>query len=279
MHVADADVKRFQDILDEWLLHGQSLQERYPSWLTSILSCSLSSVWKKLGGNQRADFSELLLHDQKYARHLDEQWQVELLSTFFGNRSFISVKPVHEQIYESYYQNARLPNDVRAKLGGSLAMKRGMFSGRTPEEIHQYFNKCSEATYKRDSKKLMSRFFSQTMNLETHIKLLTATYVEKNSGAFFDNYWENLLELFLNQERTLEFVNVLSFWFDKSFDVFSGKPYLPHLFFLYLPEFFDIAKNERRYKQRIQSVKNQAAQKSWYKYLAPYIEKKSFLGR
>ena len=155
-------------------------------------------------------------------------------------------------------------------------MRRGKFSAQSPEEINLYMQKSSRETYRQDITSLFSLFFKEKEKItsDTHLAMLKSTYIEKNSDIFFETYWKYLLEIFKKREKALSMIGILSFWFDQSIKELSTLPYISQLFFLYLPDFFTLILNDREAKRQLENVTRQAANKPWYKYISPYVEKK-----
>jgi hypothetical protein len=115
----------------------------------------------------------------------------------------------------------------------------------------------------------ISKLFEKGRIREMHLSILMRTYQRHSPEQFWEVYKERLIQLLLghNAEHVLE---LLSFWFDESFNVFGFKPYIAQCFFIGLPQVFDLARKEneadlRKTSQKIAAhVMQVNSHCSWY---------------
>jgi hypothetical protein len=207
------------------------------------------------------------------------------VSIYFTSTSFQILEQVPLKLYEKYLTHPVLNPDQRAIIGGSLAMTTGRFYEGTPLDIQRFLSRVDPKTYEIEARRLIERFFLQKIRLETHIDLLQSTYVGKYESTFWQLYWTSFKLLMLDQARLNEFINLLSFWFDESLQVFSDTPYVGQGFFLQLPMVIDEARNDKSFSRVASLITNNAVNRPWYYLVDQYFTGKKtggllgFLGK
>ena len=154
-------------------------------------------------------------------------------------------------------------------------MTTGQFYENSGPLIKQHLSKLDQKSYEAEAGKLIGRFFQRKIILETHLELLRATYVKEFDAIFWDLYWKHFKSLFNDKARVQEFINLLSFWFDDSLQVFSDTPYLGQSFFLKLPVFIDEIRKDKGFDRIIHTMDNQASKFGWYPLLQQILIEKS----
>lgn len=252
-----------------------------PSLIVSIVSTGFDTAWLVVPEGQRDKLAEATLSNPKIMAYLDSHWINTLVSTYFPKLNFQILGQVPLKLYEKYYIHAGLDPDQRAVIGGSLAMTTGRFYEKATSDIQLYLSKVDSATYDAEAKKLIERFFKQGIRLETHIELLRATYVRKHESLFWDIYWPNFKSLMFDQNRSIEFINLLSFWFNNSLQVFSDTPYIGQSFFLELPMVLEDASNDKSFGRVAGLINQRASNQPWYPLIDQYLtgkKKRRLLG-
>jgi hypothetical protein len=249
--------------------------------IISIISTGLDTSWSFLPEGQRGKLAEAILSNPKIMAYLDNLWINKLVSTYFPNRNFQILGQVSLKLYEENYSHPGLTPDQRAIIGGSLAMTTGRFYEKATSDIQLYLSKVDSATYEAEAKKLIERFFKQGIRLETHIDLLHSTYVRKYESAFWDLYWPNFKLLMFDLNRSIEFINLLSFWFNNSMQVFSDTPYIGQSFFLELPMVLEEARNDKSFSRVAGLINERASNQPWYSLIDQFFtgkKKRRLLG-
>lgn len=107
----------------------------------------------------------------------------------------------------------------------------------------------------------ISRLFDKKGALTSHEHDLPQIYTSERKALFWDYYWKQFIHSLLTQspEHTLD---LLSFWFDNSFDSFGTTPYVAQEFFLGLPDALEATRKERGYKEMSYRI-DEKARKLW----------------
>jgi hypothetical protein len=234
------------------------------SKIIAIVSKGLDTAWSIVPQGNREKFSESILSNPVIEPHLNNEWNNKLVSTYFPERNFHILGRVPFKLYEQYYTHSILNPKQRAIIGGSLAMTTGRFYRKSVADINSYLSKMDTTTYENESKKLMESFFARALRLDTHIELLRTTFVRKHQNTFWDLYWSNFKSLMLDMNRSKEFINLLTFWFDDSFQVFSDLPYVGQGFFLELPMVMEEARKEKSFSRIANQINREAKNQPWY---------------
>jgi hypothetical protein len=110
---------------------------------------------------------------------------------------------------------------------------------------------------------------------ERHLGAFKSTYNKRSPEQFWEAYKDHFIQVFLagNAQRIIE---LLSFWFDQSFDTLGQEPYLTQSFLIGLPQLFELAHKEHEAKfhkmsQQLHRYATQSSPPHWHFLVARYL--------
>jgi hypothetical protein len=270
-----AGLRGFMPQLETWIKHAQDT----PGIQSTLVSLGLETFWPTLQEDQKNTLAERMLSSDLLSPHIDDSWQSNLLASYLRGVKLRVLDPQVFHLYEKHYTHPGLDLRQQALIGGALAMTTGKFQGRSIPELQRWLASLAEPGYRAEAEKLIQRFFARDSGIDAHVGMLQATYLHRYSDTFWELYWAHFRDLLLDTSRTMEFVELLAFWFDKSPGMFSGLPYLVQGFFLQLPAMLQEAKEAKAtakdFQKAAQRINLQAAQEPWYPLIDQFfVEKK-----
>jgi hypothetical protein len=253
--------------LEEWIDHTTD----YSSDQTLIVTQGLDAIWKSLPPERRIKTSEVILLNPKILQQLNQVWVSKLLLDYFSLSSFQNLGQSSQTLFEKYINWPNLSIEQRGMIGGSLAVSTGKFLEKTVPDIRMFLSRLDAASYEKEAGKLIWRFFSKGMTVDTHLEMLQATYVQQYEAIFWNVYWNYFKQLVLDYHRSKDFVSLLSFWFDDSFGIFSELPYLGQSFFLELSSVLEDLQKEKEFERSAHLVVLEAAKLPWFNLVEQYF--------
>ena len=150
-------------------------------------------------------------------------------------------------------------------------MTKGKFREQAVPEIRNWLSKLDHSQYKQEAQKLIVRFFSNKVTLDSHMEMLQATYNRQHQAEFWDIYWTNFKNMLLDKDNVSRAIDMLSFWFDEALPVFGDQPYLGPSFFMQLPSVLDELCQEKAFRPLAERLAKESAKLPWYVLLEPYL--------
>jgi hypothetical protein len=263
--------------LHEWA----SYLTRYPDYEGATLASGVEKMLSAYSGMQRAQIVHQVLADDDVTSKLDGGLAGRLLSNFFASLSLQVLTPPLMALYEKYVDIEGLSADQRAIIRGCLAVTTQKIDQSTVDATRARLQRVDQTAYEVEVVKWMDRFFDRKVTFDEHLKMLSATYVQRYSDCFWALYWERLTKVALDRSRTADFIATLGFWFDHGLNHFVGQPYLAQEFFMGLPEVLEDLRSQRAYGGVSHAIEDQAARQPWHLALQTYLKaskKKGLLG-
>jgi hypothetical protein len=250
-----------------------------PSQRRNLLNQAIDAVW--FGGDMSSlsTIAEECLMDQGFLQALTEQNLSLILKSYFPEYGFRTLTSEQLVLFTRFVVHTSLSANQKAVIGGSYAMNTGSFLTNSPKIINDYLEKLSEERYREEVEKLISRFFRSSVELSSHLELLSAAYIYRYEGIFWEVYWDQFVALLLYPARASDFVNLMNFWFDQSFTVFAETPYIGQQFFLQLPEVISSASEKKKeFREATFVIMAKARQYNWYKLVSAQFEPQKKIG-
>ena len=92
----------------------------------------------------------------------------------------------------------------------------------------------------------ISSLLAQGTICEQHIQNIPTLCRNSSREAFWSAYQEHLVQILTGKANNVDhIVEILSFWFDQSFNYLGREPYIAQEFFIKLFQIFDVARKER----------------------------------
>lgn len=138
--------------------------------------------------------------------------------------------------------------------------------------------KGEEETTERQFKEALAALFTKDALREQHQAKLRYLYAQQSRESFWVAYREQIVLLLLAGDVD-SLMECFSFWFENSFDVLGGEPYIAQSFFIGLPQILELARKThsgafRKTAQQIEA-RNKAAPEGprygWYPLVQPYF--------
>ncbi len=87
----------------------------------------------------------------------------------------------------------------------------------------------------------------------SHRQYLPALYTLQQRDQFWSAYWEGFIEVLVSRDADYA-LELLSFWFDDSFEALQDATFVVHDFFLNLREILEVTRKERGFSETAQQV-------------------------
>lgn len=265
--VRDTHLPQLGSLFEAWVSHAMAIGIP-PS---AIIPKAVALVWPQPDREANYVVAEQLLSFPLTVDQLSEKLSGELALAYFSNREIQSLCGRALALAEGFAFHEDLTGDVRAILGGSLAMTKGEFTEQAVREISNRFARLDSSKYHEEAGKLIRRFFENDVSATAHVDMLQATYVSRHESVFWELYWECFSALVLRRERASQAIQIISFWFEESLAVFSGKPYLGPCFFLQLPSVLADLSKKKEFQFFAQTLEANSAKLPWSGLIKPYI--------
>lgn len=265
--VRSVSLDRLLPLLETWLLH---IEEWPLSQTKEVMTQAVNLIWPMVETSKQFSLSGELLAS-RLLDYLDEPLVNTFVSTYFSRFQLGLLDSRVHDLVDRFVDHAALSSDQRAILEGSLAMTKGKFREQAVPEIRNWLSKLDHSQYKQEAQKLIVRFFSNKVTLDSHMEMLQATYNRQHQAEFWDIYWTNFKNMLLDKDNVSRAIDMLSFWFDEALPVFGDQPYLGPSFFMQLPSVLDELCQEKAFRPLAERLAKESAKLPWYVLLEPYL--------
>ena len=111
----------------------------------------------------------------------------------------------------------------------------------------------------------VAALFGRKQIKASHIQYLPALYSLQQREQFWSAYWEGFSGVLVSRDADYA-LELLSFWFDDSFEDLERVPHVVHDFFLSLREVLEVVRKERGFPETAQQVHTRVARQRplWY---------------
>ena len=245
--------------IEEWDDHVKRRQYK-PEFITYALNQLRNSC------NQQ---QRVVLADQVLSSHRLAPLSPEAEGIFVQDMmSMVSLSKFSEQnvdLYNKYQDYEALPNEKKVVLRGILAMQSGYLDEEAVLQLRQHFGNVTENVYHAETKRFIADFCNARKDIarKHHLYMLNALFTWKYPDTFWQLYTEMLLSKLIDPRMTIQFIELLSFWFRVLPEELKPK-YVVQDFFFRLPSVLEQAKNEQRSAKGLREFHIQAAKKEWY---------------
>jgi GTPase-associated protein 1, N-terminal domain type 2/GTPase-associated protein 1, middle domain len=265
--VREAHFPQLGSLFETWVAHAMAIGTAP----RALIPKAVALVWPQPDKETNYVVAEQLLSFPLTVDQLGEKLSGELALAYFSNLEIQSLSGRALALAEHFALHEDLTADVRAILGGSLAMTKGKFTEQAIREIPYRFARLDSSKYHEEAGKLIRRFFENDVSVTAHVDMLQATYVSPHQSVFWDLYWECFSALVLRREGASQAVQIISLWFEDSLAVFSDKPYLGPGFFLQLPSVLADLSEKKEFQFFAQILEANSAKLPWSSLIKPYI--------
>lgn len=128
----------------------------------------------------------------------------------------------------------------------------------------------------------IEKLFSKKNIREIHWKNLQAVYQSGERDMFWECYWQQVIQLMVSQ-NPLVVLDLLAFWFDDGYNVFSSECYLVPEFFLGFADAIAAVRKERKFAEHARKINEHALKRHqqyrWYGLVKEYFLEPERKGR
>jgi hypothetical protein len=173
----------------------------------------------------------------------------------------------------------QISQNKQAIIKGVIDLVTGKLQDSTIPELKTYFGRVSATTYEEEVKELMSEFFTNRYDCNSHLKLVSAVYQNRYSEIFWNLYWEVFLDCLLEKQKIHEILEILDFWFNSSGSSLDNYHYVIPEFFTELPSILSEIIESKSYRKINKDFEKKIQNKRWYPVIQKYLKKnKGFFG-
>lgn len=109
---------------------------------------------------------------------------------------------------------------------------------------------------------------------DTQRQKFPTVYSFEQRERFWESYWEKFVKLVAHDAQ--QALDLLSFWFDESFTVWTQTPYAAESFFLGLQDALQVARKERGFQETARQINAKVRQRSsayrWFPLIGDYFK-------
>jgi hypothetical protein len=237
---------RYSKLL-EWLNY---IKKDWPDRYLAMMPMGVKVIWEAADAAEKPRMAFTLMTSDIIYPYLPTADRTAIFMVFIETQKMGMIPPGIYPICLEQFNKYEFSPKIRYILGGSLAMTDGAFRNGTPREINNWLATLGMDAYTEEARKLIKRFFSSRVTIESHRDMILSVYVLKYQQAFWEQYWSNLKGLLLAPGYGENVASFFDFWFDDAPIALSTLPYIIAGFFMHFNFQIEDLKSSKDYSKQ-----------------------------